>query len=98
MSETKTTLSISETGIEETTHHLKTRPIYFELVLQGIKTFEVRKDDRNFKTQDFIELKEYDHGKEWYTGRKLKKRIGYILRGGQFGIEPGYCVIQLKDI
>ena len=25
-------------------------------------------------------------------------RIGFVLRGGQFGIEPGYVVFQLEPL
>ena len=28
--------------------------------------------------------------------RDLRFRIGWMLQGGQFGIEPGYCVFNLE--
>lgn len=43
-----------------TVHSLKTLPVYFAAVLRGDKTFEVRKNDRDFQTGDTLILKEYD--------------------------------------
>lgn len=40
-------------------HKLKIRPKFFKAVISGEKTFEIRRNDRNFKVGDRIELKEY---------------------------------------
>lgn len=76
-------------------HELKCWPYYFERVKDREKTFEVRKNDRDFQTGDVIILKEWDPKEKQFTGRLLGARIGYILPGGHLGIEPGYCVMQL---
>lgn len=36
------------------THELKIKPEYFRDVVRGIKTFEVRQNDRNFGVGDII--------------------------------------------
>ncbi|MCF3107296.1 DUF3850 domain-containing protein [Niabella sp. CC-SYL272] len=84
-------------------HELKTHPKYFSALLAGSKTFEVRKNDRDYKIGDELLLKEYDPDDdeivpEPYTGRILHRRIDYILHGGQYGIEPGYCVMSISKI
>lgn len=76
-------------------HDLKTWPEYFRRVFNGQKMFEVRKNDRDFQIGDFVNLREYDPKTETYTGREILFRIAYILHGGEFGIEKGYCVMQL---
>lgn len=40
-------------------HTLKCWPEYFAPVKEGKKTFEIRKDDREFKVGDVLELKEF---------------------------------------
>lgn len=76
-------------------HELKIWPPFFNHILTGAKTFEVRKNDRNFKIGDDVILKEFDPDENKYTGEVCLRRINYILEGGQFGIEKDYCVIGL---
>jgi hypothetical protein len=76
-------------------HYLKCETGYFQAIEKGLKTFEVRKNDRDFQVYDMVYLKESVNGLE--TGRELPvKEITYILYGGIYGIEKGYCVLQLK--
>lgn len=41
-------------------HALKEHPEHFENVISGKKLFEIRKNDRDFKTGDLLALNEYD--------------------------------------
>lgn len=76
-------------------HELKTEMEYYQAIERGDKTFEVRKNDRNFQKYDMVILKEVVNGIP--TGRKLDPmEIIYILPGGIYGIAPDYCVMQLK--
>lgn len=75
-------------------HELKTWPIYFDAVADGRKTFEVRKADRDFQVGDTLILNAWKP--DWgYTGASLMRQITYVLPGGQFGIEDGYCVLGI---
>lgn len=82
------------------THELKCWPPYFEAILSGRKTFEVRENDRNFWAGDLLRLREFSPGGEGtphgYTGRELTRRVTYVLDGNQFGIATGYVVIALE--
>ena len=80
-----------------TKHELRTWPPYWEHIYDGIKTFEFRKDDRNFQVGDLVYLREWDPRREVYTGRLITKRIGYLVHGGKFGIPKGYCIFSLED-
>jgi hypothetical protein len=86
----------------EQIHELKTLPQYWDAVARGDKTFEVRRDDRGFQRGDIVKLlKMIDGHVATYNGEPmyiLTRRIRWILTGGQFGIEPGYVVLQLEDI
>ena len=76
---------------------LKILPEYFEDIKFGLKDFELRKNDRDYKVGDIIVLKEYDDG--MYTGRKLKKKIKYVLTGcEEFGLKEGYCILGLREL
>ena len=48
-------------------HELKILPQYFEKVLDGSKTFELRKDDRGYEVGDILILKEFNVGLEDHT-------------------------------
>lgn len=78
------------------THVLKTIPAYWDLVAAGDKTFEVRKNDRKFKVGDTVTLVRTIDSHAFVDVPALHFRIRYILAGGQFGIEPGYVVLQLE--
>jgi len=78
-----------------TTHELKTWIPYYKAVVGGVKQFEVRKDDRNFKEGDILHLREWDNTLKEYTGRDTKIGIRYILKGGAFGVQKGYVIMGL---
>lgn len=76
------------------THNLKCWPEYFGLILRGRKTFELRRNDRDFKIGDTVELNEWEPEYEQYTGRRIIFSIIGILHGGRFGLEEGYCILS----
>ena len=43
-----------------TLHTLKIYSEYYDAVRNGIKTFEIRKNDRDYKVGDTLRLREYD--------------------------------------
>ncbi len=79
------------------THNLKTVNPYFEEVLQGKKTFECRKNDREFESGDRVILNEYDAKTFTYLGRNLYFEIGYILNDYP-GLQPDYVVFSLIKV
>ena len=78
------------------THELKTIAPYFGDVVLGKKTFEVRKNDRNFQVGDFLHLRERDEGEHKYTGQEAFRSIVYILKGEFFGIHKDFCIMGIK--
>jgi len=77
------------------THELKVLPKYYKEILSGRKTFELRKNDRNYMVGDIVELKEWD-GK--YTGHHTKREITYILADAkEYGLADGYCILGLRE-
>lgn len=77
------------------THTLKCQPEYFRATKRGEKTFEIRRNDRDFQVGDTVTLLEFDGNEP--TGRELRGFvITYIFHGPGFGLSEGYCVLQLK--
>lgn len=82
-----------------TQHYLKIRPEYHDAILNGIKTHEIRKNDRNFRVGDSIKfdvIKEggkIHHAPERYT-------ITHILTSEEFpdGIKEGYAILSIKRV
>ncbi len=60
------------------THHLKTWPEYFEKVLTGHKTFEIRENDRDFYVGDTLHLMEFEPDTLLYTGRDCNMIVTYM--------------------
>jgi len=58
----------------------KILPQYFELVKSGKKRFELRVADFKIKEGDILILEEWNPKTKKYTGRRIKKRVGYTLK------------------
>ena len=80
-----------ETG--QKVHQIRLAKSYFDDVANGIKTFELRKNDRGYKKGDILEMMEFADGKN--TGRTVRVLVTYILED-YTGIEDGYCIMATK--
>lgn len=72
-------------------HELKILPGYFEDVFMGNKTFEIRKNDRDYKEGDLLILKEWSGSS--YTGRQVKAFVTYMTDYAQ---KDNYVVLAIK--
>ena len=78
-------------------HELKILPKHFQEVWDGIKTFELRKNDRNYQRGDILVLREWN-GKE-YTGSCIAVRVTHILKDcPEYGLADGYCILSIKRL
>ena len=77
-------------------HELKINSDFFHLVGEGIKTFEIRKNDRNFKVGDILKLREWvkseEYG-EYYSGGFIDAEVLYIT---DFMQVDNYVVMSIK--
>lgn len=74
-------------------HELKILPEFFNAVIKGEKTFEIRKNDRPFETGDLLAFNEYD-GKN-YTGRSCLVYVNYILDNPEY-VKENFVVMSIK--
>ena len=77
------------------THQLKILPPFFNAVLTGEKTFEIRLNDRDFHSGDVVFLKEYSKKDDDLTGRVIRAEVGFVFKGSDYGVKEGYCVFSL---
>jgi ASC-1-like (ASCH) protein len=64
--------------VESKKHQLKIHPEYFQAICEGEKTFEIRRNDRDYQVGDELFLNEFDPEKQKYTGRREKVIVSYI--------------------
>ena len=76
-------------------------PKYFALVKSGKKKFELRLADFKVKPGDTFVLNEWNPKTEKFTGRKVSKKIKYIMKFklDDFGqkneiVKKGFYIIQ----
>lgn len=77
------------------THSLKTWPAYFQLVLDRTKNFEIRQNDRDFRSGDFLRLEEYVPELKKYTGRVALRKVTCLVQG-VFGLPKDVCVMSIE--
>jgi len=84
-------------------HTLKTDSYEFQATYLGIKPWEVRYNDRNFQVGDDLILKETQFsGYEMlrgaplvYTGREIRGKVLYMLRGDKYGLLKDFCIMTI---
>lgn len=92
-------------------HELKIKHEYLLAITTGFKTFELRKNDRDYRVGDlihFIEIKNRiiavnEIGKtkeiETYIDTNILYEITYILKDvPQYGLDKDYCILGIKKI
>lgn len=77
---------------KKVTHKLKTWPPFYHYVENHQKTFEIRKDDRDYKVGDILILQEYHNGA--YTGKECKREVTFII--SMFPILKDYVGMSIK--
>lgn len=81
------------------THKLKTWPQYYERILSGEKTFEIRFNDRDFQAGDILVLQEYDPFTKEYSCRQIIRTVLYVLHDSQgvFGLKADHVIMSLSN-
>lgn len=86
------------------THNLKTDKGVFHLSWRGKKPFEIRKNDRHFRTGEEMVLKETKYTSEemaggaslLYTGRRIRVKILSMVSG--YGVRRGWVVMGVEEL
>lgn len=78
-------------------HSLKIWPEFFQSLKTGKKTWEVRKNDRNFEVGDHLLLREWDTEIGTYTGPFAARVITYVCDLTAVGVE-GFVGMSLREL
>lgn len=93
-----------------TEHILKLNDRYFDAVANGIKTFEIRRNDRDYKVGDTLVLKKVDDDGKYPTYAdhnlgmnlyyEIKVAVTYMLTHEDFpdGVPEGYVVMAVERL
>jgi hypothetical protein len=76
-------------------HELKCWPVPFDAVWNGRKPYEIRKNDRDYRTGDVLRLREWSPEGKQYTGREVSTEVAYMTPGGEWGLPADLCVLGL---
>lgn len=84
-------------GFEMTHHDLKCWPVPFNEIMTGKKTFEFRRNDRNYKRGDSVTLHLWKPVTQTYEGGSFGPFvIPYVLENG-FGLPEGFCIFSIPS-
>lgn len=78
-------------------HELKTWPEYFEAIKRGAKTFEIRKNDRNFAVGDVLLLRKYCPHCKSYLGDSETVIVNYVLKEQPY-VSSEYVVMSIQKV
>lgn len=86
-------MEVLPSEMEKPEHQIRLATMYFDDVVSGKKSFELRKNDRNYKVGDILEMLEFNDGR--HTGRTVKAEVTYMLED-YTGLTEGYCILATK--
>jgi len=83
-------------------HSLKSWPPFFRAIVQGDRTHELRRNDREFRVGDMLELHEFDNETGEFTGAICSAMVTSLTSEDQpcaasdLGLRPGFCILSIK--
>lgn len=78
-------------------HKLKTWEGMFDAIAEGLKPWEYRLNDRDYKQGDILHLMRYNHVAGEFTGQTLDMVVTFIMHGPAFNIPAGYVIMSIKE-
>lgn len=83
-------------------HRVKTWPEAYEYVREGLKTFDLRKNDRCYQKGDLLVLMAYDrHAREHLDEDEFPRIytiVTYVLSGSMFGLQDNYVAMGIRTV
>ena len=79
-----------------TEHEIKCHPEYFHRIVSRQKTFEIRKNDRDYQVGDRLVIREYDPENGWPDHGAVATLIADIVYMTTAYQQQGYCVLGIE--
>ena len=86
------------------THAVKSWPRFFQQVLDGNRNHELRRNDRDYRIGDRMELREFDPKSGDYTGRMCVVKISSITSSkepcavSEEALHRDFCILSVKPV
>lgn len=78
-------------------HELKITKDNFDAIVKGQKTFELRRNDRNYEVGDILLLRDWDDNLKEFSGLSYRVRVMYILKDvPELGLHPDYIIMGIR--
>jgi hypothetical protein len=76
-------------------HDLKLAEDLFSAISTGVKSFELRRNDRDFQVGDELVLRSWNGTS--YTGESCRVVVTYVIDGERFGaLQPGFVCMSIR--
>ncbi|WP_339326489.1 DUF3850 domain-containing protein [Cronobacter sakazakii] len=79
---------------EPVTHNLKIWPEHYSAVCAGLKRAELRKNDRDYRVGDTLDLCEWDKHDESFTGNYISVTVTHVADVNDW--MPGYVLLSIE--
>lgn len=79
-------------------HVLKIKRQYFNDILSGQKTFELRKNERDYKVGEYIRFINSNGCAFPETNKHLFKIIYVLKNVPEYGLSNGYCIFGFRSV
>jgi hypothetical protein len=85
-------------------HHVKSWPQYFKPIEAGLRTHELRRNDRDYNVGDLMVLEEFDPAMKKYAGNVLEVEITAMTSMNQpcavssEALDPEFCIPSIRPI
>lgn len=82
-------------------HELKSWPAFFGPIVAGVRTHELRRNDRGFSVGDSLLLREFDPDRGEYTGAEHLVHVTSLTSAGApcavsaEGLHPDFCILSI---
>ena len=83
-----------KTKREPVVHKVKCWPVNFNRWICRNKSFEIRRNDRDYRSGDTLVQEEWDPSLKEYTGRVGTGHVLYVMED-QPGLQNGFCILEV---